>query len=71
MKKSNICQVRALRKHKDLTQGALAAKAGVNIRLIQKLESGETDIMNLTLGNALAIAGALDAAAEDLIEWPH
>lgn len=50
-----------------LTQKELAKKAGINIRQIQKYESGEYDIGNMTLKNAIAIAKALGCSAEDLM----
>ena len=50
-----------------LTQKELAEKAGINIRQIQKYESGEYDIGNMTLKNAIAIAKALECSAEDLM----
>lgn len=50
-----------------LTQKELAGKSGINIRQIQKYESGEYDIGNMTLKNAIAIAKALECSAEDLM----
>ena len=50
-----------------LTQRELAEKSGVNIRQIQKYESGEYDTGNMTLKNALAIAGALECEVKDLL----
>lgn len=50
-----------------LTQKALAEASGVNIRQIQKYESGEYDCGNMTLKNAVALAKALDCDAEDLL----
>lgn len=50
-----------------LTQKELAEKAGINIRQIQKYESGEYDIGNMTLKNAIAIAKALECSVEDLM----
>lgn len=49
-----------------LTQKELAEKTGINIRQIQKYESGEYDIGNMTLKNAIAIAKALECSVEDL-----
>lgn len=56
-----------LRKRGGITQKALAAAAGINIRQIQKLESGEIRAENLTLKNALALAAALGVEPKDLI----
>ena len=50
-----------------MTQRELAEKSGVNIRQIQKYESGEYDAGNMTLKNALAIAGALECEVKDLL----
>ena len=50
-----------------LTQKALAEASGVNIRQIQKYESGEYDCGNMTLKNAVSIAKALDCDVEDLL----
>lgn len=49
------------------TQKELAEKAGINIRQIQKYESGEYDVGNMTLKNAIAIAKALECSVEDLM----
>lgn len=51
-----------------LTQQALAAAAGMNIRQIQKLESGEIRPENLTLQNAIRLADALGVQPRDLLE---
>lgn len=50
-----------------LTQKQLADAAGVNIRLVQKVEGGEADAGNLTARNLLALADALGADPRDLI----
>lgn len=50
-----------------MTQKELAEKSGINIRQIQKYESGEYDTGNMTLKNALALAEALECEAKDLI----
>lgn len=50
-----------------MTQKELAEKSGVNIRQIQKYESGEYDIGNMTLKNAIALADALECEVKDLI----
>ena len=59
--------LQAARKAAGLTQAALAEKAGVNIRQIQKLESGEIEAGNMTVKNLLAIADALGVDVRDLI----
>lgn len=50
-----------------MTQSALAEAAGVNIRQIQKYESGEYNTGNMTLKNAVAIAKTLGCEPEDLL----
>ena len=51
-----------------MTQTALAEAAGVNLRQIQKIESGEIQIGNVTLRNAARIAEALEIPLESLLE---
>lgn len=50
-----------------MTQKELAEKSGINIRQIQKYESGEYDTGNMTLKNAISLARALECSAEDLL----
>lgn len=50
-----------------MTQRELAEKSGINIRQIQKYESGEYDTGNMTLKNALALAEALECEVKDLL----
>ena len=59
--------LKEIRTSKGLTQAALAAAAGVNIRQIQKMESGEIQPENITLGTALRLAKALGVEPADLI----
>lgn len=51
----------------NMTQKELAEKSGINVRQIQKYESGEYDIGNMTLRNAISLARALGCSAEDLL----
>ena len=60
-------RIRELRKEKGLTQRALAAEVGCNVRQIQKFESGECDLANMTVGMALKISAALEADIYDLM----
>ena len=55
-----------LRTCAGLTQQAIADASHVNIRQIQRVESGESEAGNLTLRNAVAIADALGADVRDL-----
>lgn len=50
-----------------MTQRELAEASGVNIRQIQKFESGERLTENMTLRNAVALAKALDCEPGDLL----
>lgn len=59
--------IKEIRKSQGLTQKALAEKASINIRQIQKYESGEYDIGNMTLKNAVSIADALKCEIRDLL----
>lgn len=49
------------------TQSQLAEKTGINIRQIQKYESGEYKIENMTLKNALALADALECDVREFV----
>lgn len=51
--------LKSLRLSAGLTQSVLAEQTGINIRQIQKLESGEIAVENITLKNAVAFADAL------------
>lgn len=50
-----------------LTQKELAEKSGINIRQIQKYESGEYDVGNMTLRNAILLSEALECHVRDLL----
>jgi len=65
IKKSRL---KTLRLSRCLTQKALADGAGLNIRQIQKIESGEYAIDNITFKNALALADFLSIDPHELIE---
>ena len=51
----------------EMSQKELAEKSGVNIRQIQRYEAATSDTGNMTLKNAIAIAGVLGCNVEDLI----
>lgn len=51
----------------EMTQRELAEKSGVNARQIRRYESADSDIGNMTLRNAIAIAAALDCDVKDLL----
>lgn len=60
--------LKELRQAAHLTQKALAEEAGMNISQIQKLESGEIAIANITAKNFLALADALGVDPHTLLE---
>ena len=49
-----------------LTQKDVADAVGMNVRFIQKLESGECKVMGLTLENAVKLTKTLKIAIDDL-----
>ena len=53
---------------KGITQKQLADNSGVNIRQIQRIESGGSDMGNVTLKNAVAIADALGVDVKMFVE---
>lgn len=56
-----------LRCEKGLTQSAVAAGTGLNIRTVQKLESGERQIETVSLAIALRVADFFEVHPRDLI----
>lgn len=60
--------LKKIRLEKGLTQTGLAHASGVNIRQIQKYESGEYNSENMTLKNAIAISDALKIDVRDLLK---
>lgn len=62
-----MAAIREARLAAGLTQKQLAAAAGVNIRLVQKVENGEAKAANLTAKNLLALADALGVDPRELI----
>lgn len=59
--------LKEMRKLCGMTQRELAEKSGINIRQIQKYESGEYSIENMTSKTASAIAESLGITMEELI----
>lgn len=60
--------IKELRNAAGYTQRGLAEKVGVNISQIQKIESGEIKLENISLKNGVALAKALGVSAESLLE---
>ena len=59
--------IKDARKAARMTQQQLADESGVNIRQIQRLESGESLAGNLTAKNLISIADALGVDPHRLI----
>ncbi len=64
---SPITRLEWYRRGKGLTQKELADMAGVNIRLVQKVEGGEYKAENLTARNLLNMADALGVDPRKLL----
>lgn len=58
--RNTLNNIRSRRISLGLTQGELSKKTGINIRQIQKYESGEYCIENMTLKNAIALSDVLN-----------
>lgn len=56
------------RKLRKMTQQTLANESGVHIRQIQRIESGDSDIKNITAYNLISLCNALDIDPRDLID---
>lgn len=52
-----------------LTQAQLAEKSHINIRQVQKIEKGESDLGNITFTNAAHFAAALDLSIDQLAKY--
>ena len=50
-----------------MSQSKLAHASGVNVRMIQKYEQGESDLFKAQAGTVLSLAKALNCSVEDLI----
>lgn len=59
--------IKEARKAARITQQQLAEKSGVNVRQIQRVESGESLAGNLTAKNLISIADALGVDPHSLI----
>ena len=60
-------RIKKIRTEQQLTQQELADKAGINIRLVQRLEKEEISIMESRVKTIKAIADALSLKVDDLI----
>ena len=59
------------RKACGLSQSQLAAKADVNVRMIQKYEIGEKDLNNAKLSTLLRLCLALECRLIDILNDPE
>lgn len=63
-------QLRSIRAARNLTQRALAERAGISTQTISRIESG--DILTVNVNTLLKIAGALDCALHiSFVGWPE
>ena len=62
-----MSKLKKLRTAKNMTQKQLADGSGVNIRQIQRVENGDSDMSNITLGNAVKLADALGVDVKELL----
>lgn len=63
-----MAELKELRKFMGITQKELADRAGMNVRHIQRLESGESDIEKITTENKEALEKALGITIEEMKE---
>lgn len=63
----NITKLEWARLGAGIGQQELAEKSGINVRQIQKVESGDAQAGNLTARNLLALADALGVEPRELI----
>lgn len=57
----------ALRKAAGMTQGELAAKAGVSLSSLQKLENGSNSMLNALTKTTVALSAALGVTVNELV----
>lgn len=63
-----MATLKELRTLCGMTQRELAEKSGVNIRVVQKYESGKCSINNMTAKTADAISHALGCSIDELVK---
>lgn len=63
---SRLNNLSKIRKSKGFSQSKLAELSGVNIRMIQKYESGERDFKKALVQTAIKIADALNVTLDEL-----
>ncbi len=67
-RKSPNTKIKTQRKKLGLSQQQVANRAGIDIRLYQRFESGERDISRATFRIGLAIVDVLELDAHELFE---
>lgn len=60
--------LKAVRKEKGFTQQQLADLSGIHIRTLQKYEKGLSELSNMTVKNAVALAKVLGIPIESFLE---
>ena len=60
-------KIKEIRQKNGLTQKELAAKAGIGIRLVQKIENEEVELMECRIKTIRAIADALGKKIDDFL----
>lgn len=60
--------LKAVRKEKGFTQQQLADLSGIHIRTLQKYEKGLSELSNMTVKNAVALARVLEIPIESFLE---
>jgi len=63
---AKLNNISKIRKNKGYTQSKLAELSGVNIRMIQKYESGERNFKKALVQTAIKIADALEITLDEL-----
>ena len=61
-------KLKILRESLKITQKKLSEISGVNLRQIQKIESGEIKIENISAKNFMALAEALNVEPKELLK---
>lgn len=62
-----MTKLKEIRTNQNITQKKLAEISGVNIRMIQKYETGERDLNKAEVVTVYRLAKALDVPIEDLL----
>ena len=60
--------IKKIRTSYGMTQQQLADRTGINLRQIQKIESGEIKIENISAKNFMALAEAMKISPKELLK---